>query len=165
LVGVILPPGETPQFVEFIYTAALLRIGGLITLVTALFSILYLLRVDHLVRRFLDSRVYEPVPEQTPELTPVVVEYSAPHRIRIIDDAVEETNVLESVYVETDETTTHVFLPPSKVPYHIEFVHPSKSEPANRPIKFAAGVLFLMQLLTLWNIQRGKNHKNQNNDG
>ncbi len=55
LLGVVLPPGEGAQLVEFIYTAPTLKLGGMITLITILGSILYLLRVDQLP--FVQSRL------------------------------------------------------------------------------------------------------------
>jgi hypothetical protein len=42
LIGVVLPPGGYPLLVDFVYIAPLLRVGGMITLVTALGTILYL---------------------------------------------------------------------------------------------------------------------------
>ncbi|HLU10015.1 MAG TPA: hypothetical protein VK003_10140 [Oceanobacillus sp.] len=52
LLGVIIPAGDTPQLVEFIYTAPTLKLGGTITLLTAFGLILYLLRVDKVIDRF-----------------------------------------------------------------------------------------------------------------
>src|SRR5690606_5416217 len=52
LLGVIIPAGDTPHLVEFIYTAPTLKLGGMITLFTAFGLILYLLRVDKVIDRF-----------------------------------------------------------------------------------------------------------------
>ncbi len=45
LIGVVVPPNSTPT-VEFEFTAPLLRVGAIITGLTGLFALLYLLRAD-----------------------------------------------------------------------------------------------------------------------
>jgi hypothetical protein len=53
LIGVVVPAGETPQVVEFVYNGSpLLHTGGTITLLTALSAILYLLRADKILYSF-----------------------------------------------------------------------------------------------------------------
>jgi hypothetical protein len=51
LLGVSVPPGETPVTVEFIYSAPALRIGAIITLFGIALSIAYLLRLDAIPAR------------------------------------------------------------------------------------------------------------------
>ncbi len=46
LLGVVLPPGDQPALITFSYTAPLLKIGGLITLVTSVLTAGYLLRAE-----------------------------------------------------------------------------------------------------------------------
>lgn len=50
--GVILPPGDQPALVEFIYTAPTLRLGGIVTLLMAFFCTVYLLQLDKIPARF-----------------------------------------------------------------------------------------------------------------
>lgn len=49
LIGVVLPPGTTPHYIVFQYVPPLFILGGIITLITALVCILYLLRADRFI--------------------------------------------------------------------------------------------------------------------
>ena len=63
LLGVILPAHTPPSIIEFSYRPATFLIGGLITLVTSVVLIGYLLRVDERVRRWWEKPTPAPAPE------------------------------------------------------------------------------------------------------
>lgn len=55
--GVVLPPGDGAHFVHFAYRPPLLYFGGAITLATAVFCIVYLLRLDRFIPQAWRARV------------------------------------------------------------------------------------------------------------
>lgn len=69
LLGVVIPPGSGVQAIVFTYVPTLLFIGGGITLITAVWSILYLLRADRLWQ-WIRSRQTTSAPTGEPEIIP-----------------------------------------------------------------------------------------------
>ncbi len=60
LVGVVLPPGAIPHRIVFVYDPPLLKLGGALTLMTALFCALYLLYAERLIGRRRPRPQHEP---------------------------------------------------------------------------------------------------------
>lgn len=155
VLGVVLPPGDAPVLVEFVYTATTFKIGGLITLVTAIGAVLYLLeaeryraRVASALRR-LRSGILPPIrvpapaiptaPRILPRRAPTVtgVPYEAPQStpaplLSVEENApngvtayVEGQAITPAVQVAAERTIIRIVVPPSNRPTHVEVAVPA----------------------------------------
>lgn len=83
LLGIILPPNTPPSIIEFVYHPITFFIGGLITLITSIILIGYLLRVDEHVRGWPQKRraaappAPDPVLPVEPPSAPVIIPFAA----------------------------------------------------------------------------------------
>lgn len=147
LLGVILPSGDGPVLIEFIYTAPTLRLGGIITLLTAIVCAAYLLQLDQVparlrtwqktraARRETDTISTALVPAQTS--TPSLAEKSSASQLATASaETVAKPAVIRTITpVSNPEQTPpptlevhvssgrhRVVLPPSEEPLVVEVV-------------------------------------------
>jgi hypothetical protein len=151
ILGVVLPAGDTPVMVEFIYTAPTFRLGAAITLLTAFVSIGYLLQLDKLrvanLRRW-RSRIAQGLPglqrgTVTPPLdmpTPAQPVYSSviPHRPPPVSGvpmgvsaSVEGEAITPAVHVAAEHTIIRIIVPPSNRPTQVEVAVPTFAHSSN----------------------------------
>lgn len=157
MLGVQLLPGTTPQVVEFIYTAPTLKLGGAITVITVVGSILYLLRAE----RVLGWRRRRHQAAQSVEEHPVIIPLEPlepiPQPVMVAATPTPETYSNGHVTAEPEPDTrvihvsaqsgAQIVLPPSDQPYHVEVVAPSRRNGIVTQVTLAGTVVVLTVLV------------------
>ena len=117
MLGVVLPPGETAasHLIEFIYNPLTLKLGGLITILAAIGSALYLLRPPT-TKPEAERALLAPVAELIPAPTPVLV----------IDDTPRVPEANPPIRILATSPVVHITVPPSDLPSRIEVTYPQR---------------------------------------
>ncbi|MEP7293288.1 MAG: hypothetical protein ABI835_16000 [Chloroflexota bacterium] len=121
MLGVVLPPGDTTHLIEFIYNPLTLKLGGLITILAAVATSIYLLRrpspalqIQPQTALRLSPPVEPPVPASIPI---IIVSDSPPSSVSVANPPIR---------ILATSPVVHITVPPSDLPSQIEVTYPRR---------------------------------------